>query len=238
MKRPLRTMVLVAVGALPIIPAPVVAQGYPIDCAILLCLSGGWPASVPCTRAKAEFIRRITPWPVEPPLQIWRCPMSVDYAPAPIRDELHRLYEAGVVESRTQSWANAGVSPPQATRGVIGDAVLPDEVRLMLAQAVGTGADIDISDDVFDFIRSIKVWDVQHYSFRERNRDERCEERSLINLGTYDSSGQFRWNRSNPAAVPTWLIPTRTCSEVNDVRAVGVEWHDYQGNFGYELVRY
>jgi hypothetical protein len=52
------------------------AQSYPIDCAILLCLSGGWPASIPCARARAEFIRRITPWPVEPPLQIWRCPMG------------------------------------------------------------------------------------------------------------------------------------------------------------------
>ena len=46
------------------------AQSYQIDCAILLCLAGGWPASEPCARARAEFIRRITPWPVEPPLQI------------------------------------------------------------------------------------------------------------------------------------------------------------------------
>ena len=37
------------------------AQTYQIDCAIVLCLSGGWPASVPCARARAEFIRRITP---------------------------------------------------------------------------------------------------------------------------------------------------------------------------------
>ena len=58
------------------LPMPARAQTYSIDCAILLCLSGGWPASVPCARARAEFIRRITPWPVEPPLQIWRCPMG------------------------------------------------------------------------------------------------------------------------------------------------------------------
>ena len=61
------------------LPIPARAQTYPIDCAILLCLSGGWPASVPCARARAEFIRRITPWPVEPPLQIWRCPMGASY---------------------------------------------------------------------------------------------------------------------------------------------------------------
>lgn len=52
------------------------AQAYPIDCAILLCMAGGFPASVECSRAKAEVIRRITPWPIEPPLQLWRCPMS------------------------------------------------------------------------------------------------------------------------------------------------------------------
>lgn len=61
------------------LPLPARAQTYPIDCAILLCLSGGWPASVPCARARTEFIRRITPWPVEPPLQIWRCPMGASY---------------------------------------------------------------------------------------------------------------------------------------------------------------
>lgn len=63
-------------------PAPVAA--YPIDCAILLCLAGGFPASAECTAAKAEMIRRITPYPIEPPLQLWRCPMglSADVAQA------------------------------------------------------------------------------------------------------------------------------------------------------------
>lgn len=65
------------------LPNSAKAQSYPIDCAILLCLSGGWPASVPCARARAEFIRRITPWPVEPPLQIWRCPMGASYEVEP-----------------------------------------------------------------------------------------------------------------------------------------------------------
>lgn len=52
------------------------ANAYPIDCAILLCLAGGFPASAECSAARAELIRRITPWPVEPPLQLWRCPMG------------------------------------------------------------------------------------------------------------------------------------------------------------------
>ena len=69
------------------------AQTYQIDCAILLCLSGGWPASVPCARARAEFIRRITPWPVEQPLQGWRCPLGAAYAPVTPSDNRGRFYD-------------------------------------------------------------------------------------------------------------------------------------------------
>jgi hypothetical protein len=41
-------------------------------------MAGGFPASAECSAAKAEVIRRITPWPVEPPLQLWRCPMGIN----------------------------------------------------------------------------------------------------------------------------------------------------------------
>lgn len=64
-----------AVGFALLLP-PTSPAAYPIDCAILLCLVGGWPANPHCDAARAEFVRRITPWPVEPPLQIWRCPMG------------------------------------------------------------------------------------------------------------------------------------------------------------------
>lgn len=74
--RPTTFAALVSASMLAVTPQQAKAQDYPIDCAILLCLSGGWPASAPCTAARAEFIRRITPWPVEPPLQIWRCPLG------------------------------------------------------------------------------------------------------------------------------------------------------------------
>ena len=76
------------------LPIPARAQTYPIDCAILLCLSGGWPASVPCARARAEFIRRITPWPVEPPLQIWRCPMGASYENDRLQNNAGGIFEA------------------------------------------------------------------------------------------------------------------------------------------------
>src|SRR6056297_3476269 len=75
------------------LPMSARAQTYPIDCAILLCLSGGWPASVPCARARAEFIRRITPWPVEPPLQIWRCPMGASHELDRSPNDTERLFE-------------------------------------------------------------------------------------------------------------------------------------------------
>src|SRR6056297_3120588 len=71
-----------AVVALLSTVAPQPVKAYQVDCAILLCLAGGWPASAECAHARAVFIRRITPWPIEPPLQIWRCPMGVaDRAP-------------------------------------------------------------------------------------------------------------------------------------------------------------
>lgn len=57
---------------------PTQAISYPIDCAILLCMAGGFPSDPICTAAKVEMIRRITPLPVEPPLQLWRCPMGID----------------------------------------------------------------------------------------------------------------------------------------------------------------
>lgn len=66
----------VTLGLTACVPFPTSATAYPIDCAILLCLGGGFPASVECSAAKAEMIRRITPWPIEPPLQLWRCPMG------------------------------------------------------------------------------------------------------------------------------------------------------------------
>ncbi|WP_246054976.1 hypothetical protein [Paracoccus gahaiensis] len=57
------------------------ADAYAIDCAILLCLAGGFPASTECTAAKVEMIRRVTPFPIEPPLQLWNCPMGASGMP-------------------------------------------------------------------------------------------------------------------------------------------------------------
>ena len=75
-------------GLAAVSPFAKAAHAYPIDCAILLCLAGGFPASAECTAAKAEVIRRITPWPVEPPLQLWHCPLGNDGMSFPGRDGL------------------------------------------------------------------------------------------------------------------------------------------------------
>ncbi|WP_260033971.1 hypothetical protein [Leisingera caerulea] len=46
------------------------ARAYDMDCAIMLCMAGGFPSSAVCAAAYAEMIRRITPWPVRPPFGI------------------------------------------------------------------------------------------------------------------------------------------------------------------------
>ena len=45
-------------------------RAYDMDCAIMLCMAGGFPSSAVCAAAYAEMIRRITPWPVRPPFGI------------------------------------------------------------------------------------------------------------------------------------------------------------------------
>ena len=75
--KPLLPTLFLSLGLSTVPVAP--AAAYPVDCAILLCLAGGWPASAECAHARAVFIQRITPWPIEPPLQIWNCPMRASF---------------------------------------------------------------------------------------------------------------------------------------------------------------
>lgn len=93
-----RSIFSLLAGGLPIAMASA-AEAYPIDCAILLCLPGGFPASGECSAARAEVIRRITPWPVEPPLQIWNCPMGASSGVSSIPSDLPaevRAYRDGI----------------------------------------------------------------------------------------------------------------------------------------------
>jgi hypothetical protein len=49
---------------------PQKARAYDIDCAILLCMAGGFPPSAVCAQAYSTMIRRIMPWPSLPPFGI------------------------------------------------------------------------------------------------------------------------------------------------------------------------
>lgn len=193
------------------------AQAYQVDCAILLCLAGGWPASTPCAHARAVFIRRISPWPIEPPLQIWRCPMEASFnEPAPLSPK-ERLYD--ITFRHPPLIHSEAASPP-----------------LVPVQA-DDQADIDISDDAFDFVRSIRVYHIQYR--QNENRDGDCNRSDSTRLGSYGLQGDYRWTRSNVAQVPTasqLTIPNGCRSYF--YRSVFVDWRDHAGNYGSEEVRY
>lgn len=63
----LSTVVLATLAAL---TAPQKAKAYDVDCAIMLCMAGGFPPSAVCAHAYKTMIQRITPIPVRPPFGI------------------------------------------------------------------------------------------------------------------------------------------------------------------------
>ena len=211
----LRTAAAVAATAVSLsLSAP--AAAYPVDCAILLCLAGGWPASAECAHARAVFIARITPWPVEPPLQIWNCPMraSIHRETAP----MERLFEIATQRKerpRPQSW----VETP---------------AELYLAQ---DWADVDISDPAYDFVRSIHVFQIEYR--QHSNRDGACTVSSTVRRGSYGKQGDFTWAKSSAARVPraSAFRPSPNCMDYG-FRGVFADWTDTLGTYGYEEVRY
>lgn len=229
-------------------PAPAQAQTYQIDCAILLCLSGGWPASVPCARARAEFIRRITPWPIEPPLQIWRCPMGIAYDVDPDTLTVDRIYEilmemddAPIQSFPSDPLTDFELTPQPAVQRLNGGAAaaLPAETMLLLAQDVTNGtSDIDISGAEFNFVRSIRVFDVTIDDDRDSQSDGgSCSRYHSIREGSYGTQGNFGWRRVGRDDVPQAFGPTSSGCSLR-ARAVFVEWSDYEGNYGFERVNY
>lgn len=242
-----RFVIASAIGTLPILGGAnhASAQSYPIDCAILLCLSGGWPTSVPCARARAEFIRRITPWPVEPPLQIWRCPMGASYDPIGDGDHSGRLYDIlvdaaplpqslPVGRARTETDAIPAVLSLNPDR----DARLPNGLALHLAQ---DGADIDISGPEFNFVRSIRVYEVRYARQHESGREGNCNRTATVRLGNYGIQGDFAWAPTSLTALPEAHVGLERWGEHCPGifhRSVFVDWRDYEGNYGYEQVNY
>ena len=191
------------------------AAAYPVDCAILLCLAGGWPASAECAHARAVFIRRITPWPIEPPLQIWNCPMRAGFRGG--AKPIERLFDIAV-------------------RGEPMPLVSALEVPLAL-QLVQDRADVDISDPAFDFVRSIRVFEITYQ--QRRSSDGDCNSRGTVYMGIYGAQGDYNRRRSSVSAVPAasdLAVPADCRSYWH--RSVFVEWRDHEGSYGHEEVHY
>jgi hypothetical protein len=191
------------------------AAAYPVDCAILLCLAGGWPASAECAHARAVFIRRITPGPIEPPLQIWNCPMRASFHGE--AKPIERLFDIAV-------------------RGEPVPLISIPETPLAL-KLVQDRADVDISDPAFDFVRSIRVFEITYQ--QRRNRDGDCNSWGSVYMGTYGAQGDYSRRRSSVSAVPAAsdLAVPADCRDYRH-RSVFVEWRDYEGSYGHEEVHY
>ncbi|MEM8971015.1 MAG: hypothetical protein AAGD43_02975 [Pseudomonadota bacterium] len=223
------------------------AQTYQIDCAILLCLAGGWPTSEPCARARAEFIRRITPWPVEPPLQIWRCPMGASYKPGSDQSPSARFYQIYARRSDIPLPYSFPISS-NAVSFVANPAIIRPNTPASLELSQGLGlhlvqdrADIDISGSDFNFVRSIRVFDVRYARQHESGRDGDCNRMAVVSLGTYGTQGEFSWRRSSPGALPSAHVGLERWGEHCPSiwhRSVFVDWRDYEGNYGFEQVNY
>lgn len=221
------------------------AHAYPIDCAIFLCLAGGWPSNPDCNTARAEFIRRITPMPVEPPLQLWRCPMGVasgssqltpmqrleaiKAVSATTTPELPGEEESAIVVEASftpESWSTLGTTGTPLAKLAAGSPALPEPLR----------ASVDLSSADFDVIRSIRVWHVRHYSYKVREREGPCSTRLDMVVGTYDENANFYWSDRAPGQRPDWLPLRKDCPSY--FRGVGVDWSDIFGRYDYELVPY
>jgi len=65
-----RFILAITIGLFGGVGVPQKTWAYDIDCAIMLCMAGGFPPSAVCARAYRTMIRRITPWPSLPPFGI------------------------------------------------------------------------------------------------------------------------------------------------------------------------
>lgn len=232
-----RTRAKALAVALAVLPATQ-ASAYPIDCAIFLCLAGGWPSAADCVAAKAEFIRRITPYPVEPPLQLWRCPMNAS-------DSTSNLSPMERLEAIKRSSANPIPELPSddTTEPLLVDVAISTEAIQAFHGQSGdsfqaTPISVDLSSPDFDVVRSIRVWDVRHYSYRRRSREGDCERSLDLVVGSYGDHASFQWSDHAPAPIPAWLPLGNRCEPPSYFRGVGVEWTDTFGFSDYELIRY
>ncbi|MCF8510383.1 MAG: hypothetical protein K9G43_02955 [Rhodobacteraceae bacterium] len=102
---------------------------------------------------------------------------------------------------------------------------------------VAAQADVDISDAAFDFVRSIRVFEITYH--QQHNPHDGCERWGSVFLGTYGEKGDYSRRRSSISAVPEasdFGFPPN-CSNYWH-RSVFVEWRDYEGSYGHDEVHY
>jgi hypothetical protein len=118
------------------------------------------------------------------------------------------------------------------------DNFVPADQALRLVQ---NRADIDISGPEFNFVRSIRVFDVRYARQHESGRDGDCNRSATVVLGTYGTQGDFAWQTSSVVALPLHHTGLERwgdhCPSIYH-RSVFVEWRDYEGNYGFEQVHY
>jgi hypothetical protein len=107
----------------------------------------------------------------------------------------------------------------------------------MALQPVQGRADVDISGPAFDFVRSIRVFEITYQ--QRHSSDGDCSSWESVYLGTYGAQGKFSRRRSSLSAVPAAsdLSVPADCRGYQH-RSVFVEWRDFEGSYGHEEVHY
>lgn len=235
-KKHLMTTVFASTVLITTLTATQNASAYSVDCAILLCMAGGFPSNNVCNLAYATVVRRITPFPIEPPLQIWLCPLglanNIDFK-SPYGNLKYELQSANF------EWKK---EYPQSRS----NAEIVNSISSQLSKVIGTKqvALLDGSDsqEISRFVQTIKVWDVRGYEHYYKDSDEECYETPFVNLGTYDSQGNFTWAKTASKNTPEFVIPNKKCQRnrfsIPPVRAVGLEWDDFENKHGQEVINY
>jgi hypothetical protein len=118
------------------------------------------------------------------------------------------------------------------------ESLVPTDFALRLVQ---NRADIDISGPEFNFVRSIRVFDVRYARQYQAGSEGECERSASVYIGTYGTQGDFTLQLSSITALPEAHVGLKgwgqNCPGIYH-RSVFVDWRDSEGNSGFEQVNY
>jgi len=169
--------------------------------------------------------------------------MGASFEAAPPSNSANRIFDAFFQNNSAgprQSFPERDSIDPIEVAWRASDArdLVPTNRTLRLIQ---DRADIDISGPEFNFVRSIRVFDVRYARQHESGRDGDCNRSATVVLGTYGTQGDFAWQRSSVTALPSAHVGLERwgehCPGIYH-RSVFVDWRDYEGNYGFEQVNY